>query len=95
MTDYCLLLFTEPSFYFQSRVLLQGFQLLFYGDSITEQLRDLEEECGLWGCPEGGHISRKVFGQWRSINMAIGGACSYAADFMQVLVFKVLLQRVD
>ena len=47
---------------------------MFYGDSITEQLRDLNEECGLWGCPEGGRISRKVFGQWRSINMAIGGA---------------------
>ena len=47
---------------------------MFYGDSITEQLRDLEGVCGLWGCPEGGNISRKVFGKWRSINLAIGGA---------------------
>ena len=47
---------------------------MFYGDSITEQLRDLNGVCGLWGCPEGGEISRKVFGQWRSINLAIGGA---------------------
>ena len=47
---------------------------MFYGDSITEQLRDLGGACGLYGCPEGGKTSRKVFGKWRSLNMAIGGA---------------------
>ena len=55
---------------------------MFYGDSITEQLRDLGEECGLWGCPGGGHISRKVFGRWPSINMAIGGARTPPDGFM-------------
>ena len=57
---------------------------MFYGDSITEQLRDLNGVCGLWGCPEGGEVSQRVLGKWRSINMAIGGAICNIVEHMLV-----------
>ncbi len=57
----------------------QGFELVFYGDSITETWRgtDLGKPCKRPGCKEGPDIFRQHFGdRWRTGVLGVAGRCS-------------------
>ena len=57
----------------------QGFELVFYGDSITETWRgtDLGRPCKRPGCPEGAAIFGQHFGdRWRTGILGVAGGFS-------------------
>lgn len=58
---------------------MQAFDLLFYGDSITEEWRgtSVGASCEMPGCPEGPTILKNHYGDYQKTALAIAGALNH------------------